>query len=73
MISGADLSSVAVLTVPALTGIQADVYLPAAAFVLIFLGLALPAVWSRKAWRRKAAVDVLQQILVSFRRGSSPH
>jgi hypothetical protein len=62
MISGADFSSLTALPLPAFTGIQAALYLPAAAFVMIFLGLALPAVWSRKAWRRKAAIDVLQQI-----------
>jgi uncharacterized oligopeptide transporter (OPT) family protein len=72
MNSGADHSSLVTLTVPVLTGIQAGLYLPAAAFVLVFLGLALPAVWSRKAWRRKAAIDVLHQILGFFRRGSSP-
>lgn len=31
--------------------------------LLIYLGIALPAVWSAKAARRKAAADVLRQIL----------
>ena len=31
--------------------------------LLIFTGIALPAVWSAKAARRKAAADVLRQIL----------
>ena len=31
--------------------------------VLVFAGLVLPAVWSRKPTRRAAAVAVLQQIL----------
>lgn len=73
MISGPDSSSMIALALPSFTGIQTALYLPAAAFVLIFLGLALPAVWSRKAWRRKAAIDVLQQVQAFFRRGSSPH
>lgn len=34
-----------------------------AAITLIFLGVALPAVWSRKPARRRAATSVLQQIL----------
>ena len=72
MISGADFSSMTALALPSFTGIQTALYLPAASFVLVFLGLALPAVWSRKAWRRKAAMDVLQQIQAFFRRGSSP-
>ncbi len=62
MISGADPSSQPTLPLPAFAGIQAALCLPTAAFVLIFLGLALPAVWSRKAWRRKAAIDALKQI-----------
>jgi hypothetical protein len=34
-----------------------------AGFLLLFVGLALPAVWSRKARRRKAALEVLKLVL----------
>jgi cbb3-type cytochrome oxidase subunit 3 len=37
------------------------------AFLLIFLGVILPAVWSTKRARRRAAAAVLTQILNSFR------
>jgi hypothetical protein len=35
---------------------------------LIYAGIALPAVWSAKPARRKAAADVLRQILGVLRR-----
>jgi hypothetical protein len=35
----------------------------AALALLVYLGIALPAVWSAKPARRKAAADVLRQIL----------
>lgn len=35
----------------------------AALVLLIYIGVALPAVWSRKSARRKAAAAVLAQIL----------
>jgi hypothetical protein len=35
----------------------------AALALLVYLGIALPAVWSAKAVRRKAAADVLGQII----------
>jgi hypothetical protein len=37
--------------------------------LLIYAGIALPAVWSAKPARRKAAADVLRQILATFREG----
>ena len=36
--------------------------------LLIYVGIALPAVWSAKSARRKAAADVLCQILGVLRR-----
>ena len=33
------------------------------ALIVIFIGIALPAVWSRKPARRKAAAEVLDSIL----------
>jgi hypothetical protein len=36
--------------------------------LLVFLGIALPAVWSSKPARRKAATVVLGQILATLRR-----
>ncbi len=36
--------------------------------LLIYFGIALPAVWSAKPARRKAAADVLRQILAVLRR-----
>jgi hypothetical protein len=38
----------------------------AALVLLVYLGIALPAVWSAKPTRRKAAADVLRQILTAF-------
>lgn len=35
--------------------------------LLIYVGIALPAVWSAKPTRRKAAADVLRQILSILR------
>ena len=37
------------------------------AFLLIFFGVVLPAVWSTRPSRRRAAAAVLTQILNSFR------
>lgn len=48
---------------PTSAGIPSIIYLVAAAFCLAFIGLALPAVWSRKAFRRRASLDVLKLIL----------
>lgn len=48
-----------------------------AGFLLLFVGLALPAVWSRKGFRRKAAIEVLKlalefmKIILELLRGSS--
>ncbi|MFC9295740.1 hypothetical protein ACFTWH_10520 [Streptomyces sp. NPDC057011] len=39
-----------------------------AAFVLVFLGVVLPAVWSRHAWRRTAAHRTLGVLLRATRR-----
>lgn len=36
--------------------------------LLVYAGVALPAVWSAKPARRKAAAEVLRQILAIFRR-----
>ncbi len=36
--------------------------------LLVFFGIALPAVWSSKPARRKAAAAVLEQILATLRR-----
>jgi hypothetical protein len=35
----------------------------AALILLVYIGIALPAVWSAKAARRKAAAGVLRQVL----------
>jgi hypothetical protein len=40
----------------------------AALFLLIYIGIALPAVWSDKPARRKAAAAILHQILNLFSR-----
>jgi hypothetical protein len=37
--------------------------------LLVYAGVALPAVWSAKPARRKAAAEVLRQILAIFRWG----
>lgn len=48
----------------------AAVIAAAIAFILIFAGVVLPAVWSRERSRRDAAVVVLQKILrYAARRG----
>ncbi|MBB5998490.1 hypothetical protein [Streptomonospora salina] len=36
--------------------------------VLVFFGVVMPAVWSRKATRRSAALRVLDRLLPLFRR-----
>jgi hypothetical protein len=38
------------------------------AFLLIYLGVILPAIWSRKSTRRTAAAAVLAQLLNALRR-----
>lgn len=43
------------------------VNLVSVAFLLIFFGVVLPAVWSTRPSRRRAAAAVLAQILNSFR------
>lgn len=40
----------------------------AAIVLLIYTGIALPAVWSKKPTRRSAATEVLRQILNALRR-----
>ena len=40
--------------------------------LLVFFGIAFPAVWSSKPARRKAAAAVLAQILATLRRHSGP-
>jgi hypothetical protein len=42
--------------------------LAAAAFVLVYAGVVLPAIWSADPARRAAAAAVLQQILKLLRR-----
>lgn len=37
--------------------------------LLVYAGVVLPAVWSAKPARRKAAAEVLRQILAILRRG----
>ena len=51
---------------------HAVMILGSAAFVLIFLGVILPSVWSRKPFRRRAAADILQRLLDFLRSGSRP-
>jgi hypothetical protein len=46
-------------------------YLSFAALLMIFLGVVLPAVWSRKTARRRAAADILQRLL-DFLQGGRP-
>jgi hypothetical protein len=41
----------------------------AALILLIYFGIALPAVWSAKPARRKAAAAVLRQVLNAWTRG----
>lgn len=41
----------------------------AALVLLVYIGIALPAVWSAKPARRKAAADVLRQVLNAFTGG----
>lgn len=45
-------------------------YLISLAFLLVFLGVMLPAAWSTKPARRRAAATVLAQILTALRGGS---
>jgi hypothetical protein len=51
-------------------GLHQMVLLFAAAFILIYAGVVLPAVWSTKPARRAAASAVLQQILDLLHRPS---
>ena len=41
----------------------------AALVMLIYVGIALPAIWSAKPARRKAAAAVLRQVLNAWTRG----
>lgn len=49
----------------------------AAGFLLVYVGLALPAVWSRRAFRRRAAIEVLKltlellRLVLQFLKGDS--
>jgi len=40
----------------------------AALILLVYAGIALPAIWSAKPARRKAAADVLRQVLNAWNR-----
>ena len=44
----------------------------AALALLVYFGIALPAVWSARPARRKAAADVLRQLLSAFVGGHRP-
>ncbi|WP_328301885.1 hypothetical protein OG389_31250 [Streptomyces sp. NBC_00435] len=44
------------------------IVLPALMFTALFTGVVLPAVWSSRAARRRAAAAVLSQILMALRR-----
>lgn len=39
-------------------------------FLMIYLGVVLPAVWSRRPLRRQAALSVLRETLRAIRRGN---
>jgi hypothetical protein len=54
-----------------LTDPRTGLYMLAMMFLIIFALVALPAVWSAKSARRKAAASVLQQLL-DFLRGVWP-
>jgi hypothetical protein len=47
--------------------LQIGLCLTSSAFLLIFLGVILPAVWSTRPDRRQAATDVLTYLLNAFR------
>ncbi|UUU34300.1 hypothetical protein JIX56_33145 [Streptomyces sp. CA-210063] len=48
--------------------IQSPVLLAALVFTAVYVGVVLPAVWSRKPARRRAALSVLTQLLTALRR-----
>jgi hypothetical protein len=58
-------------TIGVLPGSHLLAALTAAAFLLIYVGVVLPAVWSGKPARRAAAQAVLQQIIDLLRRPRS--
>ena len=60
--SGVEMRVLAAVT-NATLGLPQVALLVVAAFVLIYVGVVLPAVWSAKPARRAAASAVLQQIL----------
>jgi hypothetical protein len=68
--NASDLGTGAVLSSVALDPHLSQVILAGLAVLvlLIYVGIALPAVWSAKPGRRKAAADVLRQILGALRR-----
>ena len=65
-----DLGAAAVLSWAALDCQLSQVILAGLAVLvlLVYVGIALPAAWSTKPTRRKAAADVLRQILDTLRR-----
>ena len=65
-----DLGAAAVLSRAALDSQLSPVIFAGLAVMvlLVYAGIALPAVWSTKPARRKAAADVLRQILGTLRR-----
>jgi hypothetical protein len=70
------IANLAYLSVPAIRSEAPNVLVVAVAgFMLLFVVLALPAVWSRKASRRKAALEVLKlalefmRLILEFLRG----
>jgi hypothetical protein len=64
------LGAAAVLSWTALDSQLSQVILAGLAVLvlLVYVGIALPAAWSTKPTRRKAAADVLRQILGTLRR-----
>jgi hypothetical protein len=68
--NASDLGTCAALSMAALGSHLSKVILAglAALVMLIYAGIALPAVWSAKPARRKAAAEVLRQILGVLRR-----
>ena len=53
------------------SAVSAPAGLAALVIILIYFGVVLPAIWSRKRARRTAAADVLRQLLDFFRRRPS--
>lgn len=55
------------MTFPMLHLTAAPVLLPLLVFLALYVGVVLPAVWSRKPARRQAALRVLTQLLGALR------